>query len=306
MNVHLYPLVLKNETRIPKIARSLRPHGVFAEIGVVGRDGPSLPAHENLGDGIHLFRLAPAFGVKLDDTLGKMVRTLDWYLAVLAWMRTRRIPCLNCQSLPVLPLSGLLKLWKRCALVCDTHALETETGISRGLHQRLARLVERSLIGYCDAVCVVNRSIADWYEKAYGLKRVWVVQNLPRRMTATPQRTGLLRRAIGLNSPESLLIYQGMLSSGRGIEMLLDAFTGIDGDRYLVFMGYVRLEEQVRQAAHRHPNIHFMPAVAPDLVKDYTVDADVGLSLIENTCLSYYLCAPSKLYEYAAWRGARG
>ena len=49
-----------------------------------------------------------------------------------------------------------------------------------------------------------------------------------------------------------------------------------------------------------HSNIHFMSAVAPDLVKDYTVDADVGMALIENTCLSYYLCAPNKLYEYAA------
>jgi len=49
-----------------------------------------------------------------------------------------------------------------------------------------------------------------------------------------------------------------------------------------------------------HAYFHFMPAVAPDLVKEYTVDADVGLALIENTCLSYYLCAPNKLYEYVA------
>jgi glycosyltransferase involved in cell wall biosynthesis len=65
-------------------------------------------------------------------------------------------------------------------------------------------------------------------------------------------------------------------------------------------MGYGPLEEKVRKAEQLHTNIHFMPAVAPDLVKEYTVDADVGLALIENTCLSYYLCAPNKLYEYAA------
>lgn len=301
MNVHLYPSVLKNETRILKIVSSLRAHGVFAEIGVVGRDGPGLPAHEDLGDGIHLFRLAPAFGGKLDGALGKVVRTLGWYLAVLAWMRARRVACLNCHSLPVLPLSVLLKLRKRCTLVYDTHELETETNGTRGVRQRLAKLVERSLIRYCDAICVVNRSIAAWYEKRYGLTRVWVVHNLPCRMTATPQRTGLLRHAIGLNPPDALLfIYQGMLSPGRGIEMLLDAFAGIGGERHLVCMGYGPLEERVRQVAQRHPNIHFMPAVAPGLVKDYTVDADVGMSLIENTCLSYYLCAPNKLYEYAA------
>ena len=32
---------------------------------------------------------------------------------------------------------------------------------------------------------------------------------------------------------------------------------------------------------------------------DYTVSADVGLSLIENSCLSYYYCLPNKVFEYA-------
>ena len=31
----------------------------------------------------------------------------------------------------------------------------------------------------------------------------------------------------------------------------------------------------------------------------YTVSADVGISFIENTCLSYYFCMPNKLFEYA-------
>lgn len=300
MNIHLYPSVLKNETRILKIAHSLSLHGVFSEIGVVGRDGPGLPAQEYLGDGIHLYRLAPTFGRTLNGRLGKVVRTLGWYLAVLKWMRKRRVDCLNCHSLPVLPLSVLLKLWKRCVLVYDIHELETETNGTRGLRKITAKLVERNLIGLADAVCVVNNSIGAWYEKTYGLARAWVVHNCPRRMRAAPKRTGLLRRSIGLQPDSLLFIYQGMLSPGRGIEMLLQAFAGIGGDRHLVCMGYGLLEDQVRQAAQCHPNIHFMPAVPPDQVKNYTVDADVGLSLIENTCLSYYLCAPNKLYEYAA------
>ncbi len=301
MNVHLYPSVLKNETRILKIARSLRAHAVFEEIAVVGRNAPGLPEHEDLGNGIHFYRLSPAFGSRFDGALGKVVRTFGWYLAVLWWMRTRHVDCLNCHSLPVLPLSVLLKILKRCTLVYDTHELETETNGTRGLRKNLAKWVERAFIGRANAVCVVNRSIATWYQKSYGLARTWVVHNLPRRMAAAPQRTGLLRRAIGLEPPEALLfIYQGMLSPGRGIEMLIEAFAGISGERHLVCMGYGPLEDLVRKAGRLHSNIHFMPALAPDLVKDYTVDADVGLSLIENSCLSYYLCAPNKLYEYAA------
>lgn len=301
MNVHLYPSVLKNETRILKIASSLRSHALFKEISVVGRSGQGLPAHEDLGNGVHLYRLASVLGGDFDNTFGKMIHTLGWYLAVLWWMRNRTVKCLNCHSLPVLPLSVLLKFWKRCKLVYDTHELETETHVSKGLRKSLAKVVERVFISQVDAVCVVNRSIASWYQEFYGLSRVWVVHNLPLRMESVPKRTGLLRNAIGLRSTKNLLfIYQGLLSPGRGIQMLLDAFAGISGDRHLVCMGYGPLEETVRKAEQLHSNIHFMPAVAPNRVKEYTVDADVGLAMIENTCLSYYLCAPNKLYEYAA------
>jgi glycosyltransferase involved in cell wall biosynthesis len=301
MNIHLYPSVLKNESRILKIVRSLCSHALFDEISVIGRSGEGLPAHEDLGNGIHLYRLSPLFGEDLNNTFGKIFRTLGWYLAVLFWMRNRTIDCLNCHSLPVLPLSVLLKTWKRCKLVYDTHELETETHVSRGLRKSLAKIVEGVLIRKVDAVCVVNRSIAIWYKESYGLSRVWVVHNMPPRMKSQPKRTGLLRNAIGLRSPTSLLfIYQGLLSPGRGIEMILDVFAGIRGDTHLVCMGYGPLEETVHNAVKLYDNIHFMPAVAPDLVQNYTVDADVGIALSENTCLSYYLSAPNKLFEYAA------
>jgi glycosyltransferase involved in cell wall biosynthesis len=301
MNIHIYPSVLKNETRIVKIISSLRSHSLFHEISVVGRSGQGLPEHEDLGNGVHLYRLASAFGEDFNNAFGKILRTLGWYLAVLLWVRSRKVDCLNCHSLPVLPLSVLLKIWKRCKLVYDTHELETETHVSKGLRKSLAKLVERCFIGRVDAVCVVNRSIASWYQEFYGMPHVWVVHNLPHRLASVPKRTGLLRNAIGLRSPETILfIYQGLLSLGRGIEIILDSFAGIGGDRHLVCMGYGPLEDEVRKAGQLHSNIHFMPAVAPDLVKEYTVDADVGLALIENTCLSYYLCAPNKLYEYAA------
>ncbi len=301
MNVHLYPSVLKNETRILKIVFSLRSHGLFKEIFVVGRSGNGLPAYEDLGNGVHLYRLNSLFGEDLNNTFGKILRTLGWYLAVLLWMRNRIVDCLNCHSLPVLPLSVLLKFWKRCELVYDTHELETETHVCKGLRKSLAKLVERVFIGQVDAVCVVNHSIASWYQESYGLFRVWVVHNVPLRMASVPQRTGLLRNVLGLRSPEVLLyLYQGLLSPGRGIELLIDAFACIGGGRHLVCMGYGPLEEAVIRAGQLHSNIHFIPAVAPDLIKEYTVDADVGLALIENTCLSYYLSTPNKLYEYAA------
>ena len=67
----------------------------------------------------------------------------------------------------------------------------------------------------------------------------------------------------------------------------------------IVFMGYGQLEEDIKIASKENKNIFFYPAVAPEIVLEYTSSADIGISFIENTCLSYYYCLPNKLFEYS-------
>jgi glycosyltransferase involved in cell wall biosynthesis len=67
----------------------------------------------------------------------------------------------------------------------------------------------------------------------------------------------------------------------------------------VVFMGYGELKQVIELTALNHKNIYFYPAVLPEVVLEYTASADLGVSLIENTCLSYYYCMPNKLFEYA-------
>ncbi len=273
---------------------------MFSRVRVLAVWKEGLPRHEVLGDGIEVLRVAPMIGGSMKGAVGRLFKAVGWYLGVLWALRGEKVACVNCHSLSVLPLSVLVKTWKRCVLIYDPHELETETAGLRGGRQWLARRVERALIGFADTVCVVNRSIADWYAARYRLKPVWVVRNVPYRSESEPVRTGLLRRAVGLAPDVQLFLYQGLLAPGRGVGLLIDAFAKLPTNRHLVFMGYGELEGHIREAAARHSNIHFMPAVPPEQVKDYTVDADVGISLIENVCLSYYLCLPNKLFEYTA------
>ena len=93
-------------------------------------------------------------------------------------------------------------------------------------------------------------------------------------------------------------MYQGGLSSGRGIEILLDAFKQIDDDSVIVFMGYGPLEDMIKKASEEYGNIYFYPAVSPDILLDYTSSADFGISTIEDSCLSYRYCLPNKMFEY--------
>jgi glycosyltransferase involved in cell wall biosynthesis len=299
LNIHIYPSTFTNESRILKIVRSLRGHAVFTRVIVLALWKEGFPRHEVLDHGIEVLRVAPLFGGSRQGRVGRLLKAVGWYLGVLWALRGMQVSCFNCHSLSVLPLAVLVKFWKRCVLVYDPHELETETAGLSGGRQWLARRVEGALIRRAETVSVVSRSIADWYVERYRIKPVWVVRNLPYRSEPKSVRTGALRLAVGLAPEEQLFLYQGLLAPGRGVGMLIDAFSGMP-DRHLVFMGYGELEGQIREAAAQHANIHFMPAVPPGQVKDYTVDADVGISLIENVCLSYYLCLPNKLFEYAA------
>lgn len=301
MNVHLYPSHFTNESRILRIVESLRTHRVFDEILIIAVHCADLPECEVVAPGVRLVRVDPVFGRSLKGRVGRAIKGFGWYVAVLRLLRKLSLECINCHSLSVLPIGVLARLFSGGRLVYDTHELETETVSSRGMRRLLARLTEWLLIGQCDAVSVVNQSIADWYRARYHLPTVWVVRNMPRSVTEEVRPTGLLRRAIGLeNRPECLIyLYQGFLTTGRGVRMLLEVFSHMGEPYHLVLMGYGDLEPLVRRAEAAHPNIHFVPAVPPNRVLEYTADADVGLALIENVCLSYYYSLPNKVFEYA-------
>jgi glycosyltransferase involved in cell wall biosynthesis len=299
LNIHIYPSTFLNESRILKIVRSLQEHRIFQQLVVLALWKDGLPKYEVLGDGIEVWRIAPVIGGSMEGRLGRMFKVIGWHLGVLWALRGVKVRCFNCHSLAVLPLSVMVKSWKRCVLVYEPHELESETAGLQGMHQWLMRRVERALISRADAVCVVNRSISNWYIARYGLKKAWVVRNVPHKSDVDPVRTGHLRRALGLATEAQLFLYQGLLAPGRGVSLLINVFSKLP-NVHLALMGYGEMEGQVRAASHEHENIHFMPAVPPEQVKDYTVDADVGIALIEKVCLSYYLSLPNKLFEYAA------
>lgn len=301
VNIHIYPSIFKHESRILKIVRSLKRNSVFERVLVIALWKEGLSKHDVIEEGIEVLRVAPVFGGAMSGKIGRVAKVVGWYLGVLLALRGKQVRCFNCHSLPVLPLSVMIKWWKRCVLVYEPHELESERVLMSAPVRVLARKLEWVLIRFADAVCLVNRSIADWYVAAYRLKTVWVVKNVPYRDEKEPVvRTGLLRKSIGLSADAKLFLYQGGLVPGRGVELLIEAFSQLSPDQHLVFMGYGELEGRIREAAARHANIHFMAAVPPEQVQNYTVDADVGISLIENVCLSYYLSLPNKLFEYAA------
>ena len=301
-NFHIYSSDFLSESRIMREARAIESFGLFSHIRLVGIRGFQLPDREEISAGITLHRLGPGklrFTARLGP-FGRMLWLFLWNLSVLWFCLRRPVDCVNCHHLPMLPLCVLIKYLKGAKIVYDAHELETETGYSRGLRKSLAKRIEAMFIHRCDAHVFVGQAIADWYKDRYGLEHVSVVYNAPATQKMIPlDPGGGLRRRLNIPAHQLIVLYQGLLGPGRGIETLIEAVRG-QGEFCLVFLGFGPLEGYVKQIAADDPGIFFHERVSHETLLALTATADLGISLIEPISLSYEYCAPNKLFEYMA------
>jgi glycosyltransferase involved in cell wall biosynthesis len=297
--VHVFDTPGTNESRFLKEAQSTLASGVAGSVVLLCRWEPGLPDEETPSPGLRIRRLrrslAPLPRNKIIGFL-KRIESLRLYERAL---RLESPDMIHCHSL--FPLSVCVRARRALGvpLIYDAHELETECcgidPINRAVHRHL----ERRNVRGADAILCVSDSIADWYRDAYGIARPAVVRNIPdlRRQTGQPD-PAILRERFGIPPEDLVFIYQGGLFRGRRIEQFIRIFERTRPDRHLVFMGYGELEPLAREAAARRPNIHHLPAVPPGDVLRHTAGADVGLTGVENVCLSYFFSLPNKLFEY--------
>ena len=231
------------------------------------------------------------------NILIKILNILLFGLRVIKLARNKNIKIVNVHSIGLLPFGVLIKWLCGAKLIYDAHELETETLHKTGLVKLIAKVMERVLIQFVDLTIVVSDGINEWYQQKYNLMNIVTVMNCPPYHKL--QKTNLLREELKIPNKKRIVLYQGGLFPGRGIESLLQAFTAHDDKKHvLVFMGFGELEDLVTTHAKNHSNIYFQTAATPDNVLKYTSSADIGIHLIPNTCLNHELCLPNKFFEY--------
>jgi len=186
-------------------------------------------------------------------------------------------------------------------LVYDTHEYAVGVPYRKAVWAWLAATIERLLIGRCDAVITVSDGIAERLQERYGLReRPTVVRNVPD--LPPPGEAPDLRDQMGIgDSP--LVLHQGAVAEGRGADNLVRALPSMDS-AHLLFMGADgAYADQLRRLADGlgvASRTHFHPPVALARLLSYTHQADVGVSLLADSCENHRLALPNKLFEYLA------
>lgn len=297
-NLHITLTEFRNESRVLKEAKTLLEHGVVDVVHVAALHSDDLAIDQSYSERLiaHRFKLTTK---KFSKNLTiQLLKYFEYCFRVYFYYKNKDIKLVNVHSLGLLPLGVLLKFLFNAKLIYDAHELETEKNGDGGLRRKISKWVEKILIKQSDLTIVVSESIADWYAKEYNIVRPEVILNAPNYRKLI--KTNHFRQNLGIRDDQIILLYQGGLAVARGVQLILDAFKARDDDGVIVvFMGYGNLENEIKFISSQNDNIFYYPAVAPQIVLEYTASADLGIHLIQNNCLNHYYCMPNKLFEYA-------
>jgi len=189
---------------------------------------------------------------------------------------------------------------KKVNLVYDSHEFFTEVPELNGrLAKRAWLLIERMILPHLKHAYTVCQSIADEYEKRYGLK-MFVVRNIPLcdRKISKPKDFNFLTKEY---SGKRIILYQGALNIGRGIEQTIEAMKYIENTVFLIIGDgdiTFKLNELVKNKDLSN-KVRFIGKIPFQDLAAYTKIADIGIILLEsNLSLNYHFALPNRIFDY--------
>ena len=212
----------------------------------------------------------------------------------------------HAHDLSALPVAAKYAKASGARLVFDAHEIYDHLAQSEDELSELNGKILKKHSGDVDMFITINDSIAQYYFKTYPqLPRAVVIKNATKRAEEFAY-DGRLHEAAGLSRDTRVLIYQGGFAPKRGLIQLLLAAEYLDPHWSLVFMGWGKLEEELRRVADslkmKNPDldlrIRFVPKVKQSELAYWTAGASLGAIPYENTGLNHWYCNPNKLWEY--------
>ena len=271
---------LSMDQRVDRTARSLREWGW--DVVLVGRrkrDSKTLPPREYKTKRLHLL-----------FEKGKFFY-LEFNFRLFWWLLFQRADVLWANDMDTLLPNFWVSRMRRKRLLYDSHEYWTEVPelIDRPGTRKVWLWLERRLFPKVHAAATVNKSIAEIYGDLYGMP-VHVIRNVPLRKTPPPTRS----------RPGNILIYQGALNVGRGLELMIDAMSYLpDCKLWLVGGGPLEAALAERVASQGlAERVKMWGWTHYTELAGITPQASLGMSLEEDRGKSYHLALPNKLFDY--------
>lgn len=298
VNLHILFNSCIHESRFLKESSSIINADIADEVVLVGLWDKGLPIFESIDSKRNIWRI-PLVTRSLPRFFPfQVLKYMEWLIRFFVGINRKEINTVHAHSITALIAGVFVKLLKRVPLIYDAHELETESSSQKsGLKKKISKVYEYVMMQFVDELLVVTDSIETWYKKRYPQKKITVIANIPDKFIPIDSKSSVLREKFNIPKDKILYIYQGGMSSGRNIELLLRVFsTNQNSD--IVFMGSGPLVANIITSSKKYTNIHYQQPVSIDLIPTYTSCADIGVAIPKNSCLSHYYGLGNKHFEY--------
>lgn len=211
----------------------------------------------------------------------------------------KRSDVLVANDLDTLLPNYLVATLRRKKLVYDSHEYFTEVPelVSRPKVQRVWERIEGFIFPKLNLIYTVNESIANRYQQKYG-KNISVVRNISPKWIPTDVKS---KSELGIPENQFVLIFQGAgINIDRGAEEAVEAMRFLEGV-VLLFVGdgdvIPALKKQVETLNLTSKVLFFGKRPYHELL-NFTLHADLGLTLDKDTNINYRFSLPNKVFDY--------
>lgn len=181
-------------------------------------------------------------------------------------------------------------------LVYDSHEVQTSR---TGYNPKTIKFFESFMIKFVDEMMVENHTRAKKNEELYGFYPK-TLYNYSELYDIEEKPDVDLHAELGLPKEEKILLYQGGLQQGRGLELLIEMMPQVK-EGTLVFLGAGKLEKTLKEMASQSSEsdrIKFVEKVHFKALPSYTKQAYLGFQVLQNICFNHYSASSNKLFEY--------
>jgi len=204
------------------------------------------------------------------------------------------------EDIYTLPFAVIFGKLKRVKIFYDSREL---FGYLAGLKERkfvqyFWKTIEKLFIKHVDYIITTGNMDSDVLKEMYRVTNTVVLRNLPRFYKPVQQID--LRNQLGISRDKKILLYQGVILKGRGIEKIYDILPDMS-EFVFVLIGGGEFENYYKNLAVERnviDRVFFVGKFSQEDLPNLTPSADVGIALIENISRSYYYALPNKLFEY--------
>ncbi|MCG8331999.1 MAG: glycosyltransferase family 4 protein [Chitinophagales bacterium] len=178
--------------------------------------------------------------------------------------------------------------------IYDAHEYFTEVPeVSRRPRtQKIWEILADFIIPRIQYAYTVGPCLAKIFEERYGTT-FGVIRNVP-------FQTEKLPHLLPLEPSPKVILYQGALNEGRGLETAIDTMHHLN-NAVLWLAGEGDLSAALRAQATqliKTGKVRFWGFLPPDELKKLAPQAHIGLNLLENKGLSYYYSLANKAFDY--------